>query len=85
LSRDYRPLVVTPHDIWYARKELVLLEQYVPPMVASYGELKVLTLLNFQSLNTIELLPDLEPFLVTSNIVNLTRPPKADIDDHSLS
>lgn len=41
-TRDTKSVDLYCRIIWYAREGLVLLEQYVLPMVASYGELKVL-------------------------------------------
>lgn len=41
-SRDIRSLKDYYHMIWLSREGLVMLEQYVLPMVGNYGELKVL-------------------------------------------
>jgi hypothetical protein len=41
-TRDTKSVDLYCRIIWYAREGLDLLEQYVLPMVASYGELKVL-------------------------------------------
>ena len=42
-TRDTKSIDLYCRIIWYAREGLVLLEQYVLPMVNNYGELKVLT------------------------------------------
>ena len=41
-TRDTKSIDLYCRIIWYAREGLVLLEQYVLPMVNNYGELKVL-------------------------------------------
>lgn len=42
-TRDTKSIDLYCRIIWYAREGLVLLEQYVLPMVNTFGELKVLT------------------------------------------
>lgn len=42
-TRDTKSVDLYCRIIWYAREGLKLLEQYVLPMVANYGELKVLS------------------------------------------